>query len=369
MERVKSLALVLALTALAVVARAAPPEKEANALYEEGKALMAQGEYARAVETLTAAWATFEHVLILKKRAEAYEKLLDYENALADYRVCLERTAPRNKADRKQLSERITALEALLERPVEVKVTSTPPGAMVQVDQGAAQRTPYTASLVPGEHRVVVADPRFRDAEKRFRVTTVAAQAVALELTAKQGRFVLRTSEETLAEVSVSIDAEPVELAAEERLNRATRPRDLSVGKHNAVCSTPGSPSAYVEFTVEEGQVAEVQCQLVVARSSALSDGWGWTTASLGIAGVAAGTGLLVSYALDVQTAEDRNQDLITNKHYIGGTLLGVGVGLAVGSYWVFTRHDDDTASLPLLPALEVGTREGGALFGASGRF
>ncbi len=364
MERVK---LVLVCWLLAVsVARAGTPEKDANALYEEAKALMSQGDHALAVEKLTTAWATYEHVLILKKRAEAYEKLLDYERALEDYKVCLERTPVRAKADRKLLSDRIAALEGLLLKPVQVKVVSTPPGAPVAIDGRAPQRAPFTVGLPPGEHVAVVKDPRFEAFERRFRVTTVPGQAVSVELVARRGRVVIRTSHPTLDGVTISVDAEPLELAPEERLGRETRPRELTVGRHNVVCATVGSPNAYVEFDVAEGQVVEVHCQLVVARPSALGDGWGWTTASLGLAGVAAGTGLLVSYALDVETAEERNQDLITNKHYLGGAFLGVGVGLAVGSYWVFTRHDD-TVAFELTPTLDVGDSQ--AILGATGRF
>ncbi|MBT9555629.1 MAG: hypothetical protein IV100_06345 [Myxococcales bacterium] len=354
------------------------PEKEANARYEEAKALMNDGEFAAAVEKLTEALALFKHPLIMKKRAEAWEKLVDFERALVDYREYLSLLPASKKQDRRVASDRIAQLEALLQKPVAVKVVSTPPGVLVTRvgSTGAPERTPFEAQLVPGRYTFKIADPRFASGEATVRVLAGATQAVQLAATARTGRVVVRTSRPTLEGISVAIDAEPVDVTPGEVSSGVTTPRALAVGRHNVVCAIPGSPNAYVEFEVSEGQTTEVSCQVFDSASSGSSaSAWGWTMVGIGTAGVLAGTGLLVSYALDVQTAEERNQDLVTNKHWIGGTALGVGLVVGIASYWVFTS-DDDAAGAERQPGLPLATwvptvewSEDGAVVGLGATF
>ncbi len=359
------------------LACAEPPEKQANARYEEAKALMNEGEFASAVEKLTEALALFQHPLIMKKRAEAWEKLVDFERALADYREYLGLLSASNKQDRRLASDRIAQLEALLQRPVAVNVVSTPPGVLVTRvgASGAPERTPFEAQLLPGRYTFKIADPRFASGEATVRVLAGATQAVQLAATARMGRVVVRTSRPTLEGVSVSIDAEPVDLTPGEITSGVTTPRSVALGRHNVVCAIPGSPNAYVEFEVAEGQTTDVSCQFFYSAGSASSsNAWGWTMVGIGTAGVLAGTGLLVSYALDVQTAEERDQELVTNKHWIGGTALGVGLAVGIASYWVFTSDDDSAAtSAPRAPLATwmptVGLSSDSAFLGALATF
>jgi hypothetical protein len=361
--------LCLALGALASpAARAEGPEAQANTRYEEAKGLMGQGAFGAAVEKLTEAYTIFPHPLIIKKRGEAYEKLVDFQNAVSDYKVYLEGLTGGKKAERKAMTERIGQLESLLQKPVSVRVVSSPPGVMVAVDGGAAQRAPFDARLTPGTHVVRIADPRFSGPDVRTRVLATAGQSVEVKGESKVGRVMIRSSRPTLEGITVSLDAEPMELSAAEIGRGATETREVSVGRHNVVCATAGSPNAYVEFDVREGALAEVECTFFVPSGGGLSSAGGWTMVGLGIAGVVAGTGLLVSYALDVQTAEDRNQDLVTNKHWIGGAVLGAGVVLGVASYWVFTA-DDDTAEAPRMVPFLGANAAGTPIFGAAGAF
>jgi hypothetical protein len=138
------------------------------------------------------------------------------------------------------------------------------------------------------------------------------------------------------------------------------------------MCRVPGNPGYYIEFEVQEGVESQVVCALEGLLWDPMQDTWGWVTASSGIASTLAGTILLVSYALDVQTAAQSNQILVTNKDWLGGVLLGVGVVLGASSYFVFMRNEPEATPAEETPQSSLWVLplpEGGALFQGSLRF
>ena len=105
------------------------------------------------------------------------------------------------------------------------------------------------------------------------------------------------------------------------------------------LCSSPALPSYYTSFTVTEGEIREVSCDFTSVSSGLLRDTWGWVTLSSGLLGIVAGSALLISYGVDLDTAESSNRELVTSKDTAGAVLLGLGVVLSASSYFVFTRH------------------------------
>ncbi len=369
------LLLLIAVLSFAAPAAANTPEKRAHDLYNLGKEEMAKGEYRAAIEHFDEAFAIFEHPLILKKRAESREKLNELEEALTDYRAYVDKLGKRKRKERRLIGERIAALEALLLKPVPVTVVASRVGVLVSVDSQTPRRTPFDLHLKPGLHKAEVLDPRYAREAKDVRIPAGRSAIVRLEAVPRTGSVVIVTDQLLLGNARIAIDNEPIRLTPGEQKSQKTAPRQLVVGPHNLVCTMPGRPSYYVEFTVVEGADTRVTCEFEGVRPLDTGpDVWGWVTAGSGAASLLAGAGILVSFGLDVSKEDELNSDsdptndvvLETNKHIVGGVLVGVGVALSVGSYFVFTRdrsEDDAAGRLFITP-----TRDGAA-FGASVTF
>ena len=359
--------LLLALWLFPAVAGAQSDERRANALYNEAKALLASGDFDAAVQKLTHAWETFPHPLIMKKRAETQEKRQEYQAAIDDYRTYLDKLPRRKRTERRLVNERIVTLEQIIHKPVEVTVIATRPKVLVSVDGAESRATPFDLLLRPGDHSLLIDDPRFEAEERRIALKPGRAQVVNLSPRPRVGQVVIATDQESFMNTEVAVDGAAVPIAVASRTQRRLPPREVMVGRHNLTCKLPEIPTYYVEFEVTAAEQLLVTCAFETVRPpSVLSDPWGWVTAGAGIAATAAGIGLLVSWSLDVRLAEERNQDLITNKDLIGAVSLGVGVALGVASYFVFTR-DQGGEGVTLLPTLSPLSQ--GGLIGGVGRF
>jgi len=340
-------------------------EEQANTLFNQAKARIAQGDYGRAVEDLSGAWSLFSHPLIIKKRAFCYEELGMLKEAIRDYSAFRE-TQGTSSTRRSEISEKIAALEKLRKEPVNVTVTSLRLGILVSVEGRDAQRTPFEVSLLPGVVTLTVRDRRFIETKELKRVLATEGQVLEVEVEANLGTVIVETSSGTFADVGVTIDGRRLRLSAEEQNQQRMKPRELTVGEHVLLCRVSGERSASVSFTVTTAGVMTVQC------GTALSKTWFWSAVIGGGLGVTVGTGFLVSYALDLSKAKSTNQRLITSKHIAGSVSLALGLGLGVASYFLY----DDTAAEPLesagsltpfvtVPSLDTA----GVLMGVSGRF
>ncbi len=338
------------------------PEERANKLYNQGKELMLRGELLKAVASFDAAWKTYRHPLILKKRAEVRERLVQYEEAIADYRLYLTRLKARKRKERRVVRERIRALEALLERPVVVRVVSSRPGVLVAVDKGVSKRTPFDLLLTAGKHHVELRDHRYLAIQRVFRVQPGKRQVVRIDAVAKTGQLTIATDRSSFAGTNLALDQTPIVLDASERAGARLAPRVVVIGKHSLVCSVKGLPNFYLEFEVQEKSVTIVTCQFQqLVGTNMARDPWGWLTMVGAVGGLAAGTGLLISWAADVEKAREQDLELITDKHIWGGVALGLGVALGIGSYFVFTRDRGGHAVAPpaFVPVLAVVPRGG----------
>lgn len=352
------------------------PEKQSNAMYNAGKELMARGEYEDAIRIFTEALAIYEHPLLIKKRAEAREKLDQLEEALTDYRLYLDTLKGRKRRERKQIEERIQALQARLRKPVSVTVVATRVGVLVSIDGQTPRRTPFDLLLKPGPHKAEVKDERYAPTSKQERVFAGRGAIIRLEAVPRTGTLVITTDRASFANTEIAVDNQPIELTPGERKSTTAAGRELVVGPHSLVCTLPGRPSFYVEFSVKQASAITVLCYFESVRPpERRSNVWGWTAVGVAAASAAAGTGLMISWALDVAEEDETNSDadlfndvdLDTNKHIIGGTLLGWGVAVGVASYFLFdhgdSSQDSGSVSAPVLGLIPV--RGGGLIHGA----
>lgn len=358
---------------LAVSATAQKPEKRANELYNEGKDLMSAGDLEGALAKFDEAWGFFQHGLIVKKRGEVKEQLRRYEGAVSDYQLYLQKLSSSKRKERKLILERISKLQKLLLLPVPTTVVCDRTGVRVSIDRAPAQRTPFDLKLVPGNHTAEVKDKRFEPFQKTVRIVPGDPQLIKLKATPRTGAVVVMTDRDTLRNTVIAIDNRRIELTAAQKAGQRVSVEDIVVGKHTLVCTMPGRPSYYVEFKVVQGAENTVLCDFskVATPADPIRDPWGWTTAAIGLAGVATGVGLIISWRADVAFAEDTNQDLVTNKDIIGFTALGLGVAAGVASYFVFVREGAGAQADAHLsdPVIVILPTSGGGMAGATWRF
>lgn len=123
---------------------------EAARHFDRGTALYAKGLYQQAVEAYAQAQALAPHPTTLFNMARCHENLGQTARALSLYEKALTRT--RSPAERADIQQRVAQLR---KRPVEIFVSSQPPGAQITVDAAeTAQKapTPTVVRLAPGAH-------------------------------------------------------------------------------------------------------------------------------------------------------------------------------------------------------------------------
>jgi hypothetical protein len=353
------------------VAVAQNAEKRANDLYNEGKTLMQQGDVQGAIEQFGAAWASFQHPLIIKKRAEAHETLFQFEEAIADYRTFLKKARRLKKGERNQLKAQIAGLEEALRVPVKVTITTAPEGVIVKVDGGVEQFTPFILETTPGKHMAAILDMRYMSMSSEIRVlATKPNQVLKVQAIPKTGKVVFTTDRNDFSLVKLFLDSTVIKLSPLELNSNRSDPRQIVMGSHELLCSFPQLPSYYTRFEVVGGQESEVKCDFAAVPSGMWRDSWGWVTLGSGMVGIVAGSALLISYSVDQETAKSSNKELITSKDTAGYVLLGLGAVLSVSSYFVFTRYRRSAqGSRQLRPTWTLLPLSDGAFLSAHLRF
>jgi len=200
----------------------------------------------------------------------------------------------------------------------------------------------------------------------------VAGRPGVARIQVKERLYAVRlgTDEPVLNEMELLLDGSPLTLSKEE-LVEATVFRQLPPGPHQLTCRRDDGAVISTSFTVAEDGSTSALCTFDEIDSLALYDPWGWVTVGLSVGAIGGGIGYLVSWSRDLEIAQQRNQDLRTSKHVAGGVLLGVGTALAIGSYFVFTRHSHQSGTDEVISVSPSLFGPAGTGFGvsASGRF
>ena len=346
------------------------PEKRANQLYREGKKKTTDGDLAAAERLFTEAWSVFEHPLIMKKRAEVRERRSEIEGALEDYRAYFLLLRRGARTERRLILERIATLESLLVIPVEVTVIASQTGAQVSIDGAPARPTPFKLRIVPGEHVLVVKDSRYRKQRVTFKVAPAKPGFARVAVVLKRAPTTLGSDAPSLSGMQLVLDDEPITITAREassdKLVRALEP-----GSHRLECRNQEGLELTVDFRVTLAGDNTALCNFASLAPDRVSDPWGWVTVGLGAAALGTGVGYLVSWSADRELAAARNQRLKSSKHIAGGVLVGAGVALAAGSYFVFMRDRRSGQARmkhSIVPVASID--EGGRYtFGAAGHF
>lgn len=193
--RLRGLTVVLSLAALllghhAAFAQDAATQRAKN-FFDDGQNLYLQGKYLEAAKLFTKAYDTKPFPAFIFNIAVCYEKNEDYQKALQQYERFL--AADPHSRDNDLVKERIEAMRTYLNppapstqptsQPVKPKLAKLPPvrtkglvviesapeGAAIYLGDkkaGVFTRTPYTGSLPPGQHTVLLELKEFKPVRK-----------------------------------------------------------------------------------------------------------------------------------------------------------------------------------------------------------
>ncbi len=113
--------------------------EQASARYDRGLVLYEQGDYRGAIDEFVAAWCAEPSYTVLKDIAQAYERMVDYELAVAYLERYISEVPDSQADDRRRQSYRAAVLRNL---PARIRVATVPANAQVTLadDTGIAAR-------------------------------------------------------------------------------------------------------------------------------------------------------------------------------------------------------------------------------------
>jgi hypothetical protein len=177
------LAIVLLLQGAGVQAQApgatAAEKARARELYTQGQQLFRQGDFTTAQRAFEDAYRAVPNPIVLLSVAECQVRNEDYAGAVGSLRTYL--TEKPNAPDRAQVEAQIANLEA---KPGTVSIESSPPGAVIWVDEeNTGYLTPNEISVRSGSHNVRLSSPGFQNVEQSINVAIGSRQRLSLSLT------------------------------------------------------------------------------------------------------------------------------------------------------------------------------------------
>jgi hypothetical protein len=291
----------LPLGASGQTAPAAPPPPLAQALhgeakqaYDSAKLLAQNNDFAGALQEFTHAYKISKDPRLLYNMAICEQGLHHYARMKAVLEQYLAERGPAITPESRALAE--DALAATKSLVAGLKVTVNESGAEVLVDGQSVGTTPLPSSLPLdiGSHRVTVKKAGFDTAEQTVEAYGGSEVALAISLAA------LRHT----AQFIVSADAASTIVVDGNAVARGHFDGAIEPGLHHVNVSEPGRQTYRADIELHEGETRQLQVTLEEEKHGASP--WPWV---------------------------------------IGGA--AVAAGLAVGGYFLFRPHEQDTTPVP----------------------
>ena len=225
---------IIVLVATCAVAHAGD-QKEADRHFKSGVAFFNEAKYTEALAEFERAYEIAPHPLVLYNIASCHRELSHYGEAVKFYRQFLDEG--KGKVTAAKLKTAQADLDALLSRVATVKVTVTPPDALIFVD-GAPGNAEML--LAPGEHKVVAKAAGHKDDEKTVRVASGDLVEVSIVL-AEIPKMVI-TAEQPHLDAAIVPPSHPV-LPARKQLAMSA-----SFGTNFLALADTGAPSLGIAF-------------------------------------------------------------------------------------------------------------------------
>jgi hypothetical protein len=158
----------------------AADKARARELYTQGQQLFRQGDFTTAQRAFEDAFRAVPNPVVLLSIAECQVRNEEFAAAVGSLRQYLNEKP--NAPDRSQVETQIANLEA---KPGTVSIESSPPGAVIWVDEeNTGYLTPNEISVRSGTHTVRLSSPGFQNVEQPINVAIGSRQRLSLTLTA-----------------------------------------------------------------------------------------------------------------------------------------------------------------------------------------
>jgi len=338
--------------------------------YDRGLVLYEEGDYARSIEEFVASYCDKPHPNAFYNIAQAYERLLDYETAVAYFeRYILEvsEAAP----NRKRAGIRVEVLKG---RPAQIRVATQPPGASVTL----SGETGVTAkALANGSDPLLVEAGRYE-----MRIERTGYEPVTREIIARIGQpySFFFSLEPRRGNVRVTASPGGSRIFVNKRLvGVGSYVETIPIGRYKLVVEAKGREPIETEIEVVADKPVEYNVVLESPSKSGRTtllwaSGLGLGIASNAILGVAdeegaAGTfGALLGGTVAFGGAYFGIPEEVTRAqawYIIGTTLTGAAEGARVTSY--FSCNPTETSEGTIEESCSSDAIGGGALAGAVG--
>lgn len=326
MRTVLPLVLVMALCGAAIAQE--PDPQKAKEAFDMAKEAYDRGDYRESIKRLREAYRYYPDPAIRISIAKRWMDLKEPEEAKAE----LLRITTRKRRLRRMVKKELEAVDQMLATPVLVVLETEPPGATVRIDNRDPLTTPVRRTLERGKVRLLIEKRGFKPISEALEVRGASPLTRKWKLVAFTGKVRLTiTGVPEGQQGTLSFDGSPFASGSE---------REVPVGTHTVVCGVAGEAPNTLNIKVLAGKTMAVQCQVPIAvRPSNWKTPVGWATVGSGIATLAAGVGILVSYAVDLSTYEEPRYTVSeSSKPLAGGLVSGVGAGLiGLGTYFLLT--------------------------------
>jgi hypothetical protein len=325
----------------------APRRRQAAAeRYERGRDLYLAGDYSAAADEFIAAYCVSPHYLMLENIAQAFERQIDYENAVAYLHRYLAEIPAEDELRRKRALHRARVLANL---PARLTVATEPPGAAVSLRPLTGGGAPLPAPRISGRGGAAM---QVKSGLYELRVELADHQPVTQRIALRIGQpysFYFRLQPE-MGMLRVTTQPRGARVFIDRRLvGSAPYQGPVTAGPHEVVAEAASHTLGLHRVEVRRGRLTEAHLEL----------------ARLPVSGrfelVAASTvaGLVLGSAGFGQAAGPDYPTVL-----LGGA--GMGVGLLASSLWLSPAIPQGT-SLFIVGSAAVATADVGIVAAMAG--
>lgn len=362
-----------------------------TARYEEvrgqAKSAFASGNYEEAAQLFREAFDISPKGNLLYNIGLCYERAGNVQQAVIYYERFVQ--ALPDSPKRPAVQQKIAGLKTQLDdKFVVVKVSSTPPGAVIFVDdkaKGAMGATPLEFKLIPGEYTIIAELKGYEPVRKRHSVRSGGTSKLAVRM--------MRAGE--MAEMNLFISERGANVMINgKKIGRSPLPKAvrLPAGSHEISIMKPGFAPYKKTVELQPGAKERVKIDLsgengdlAAAGSTQLDDEggggsiWPWVTIGAGVALVGGGvaTGLSAQNLHDTLDSKSKNDQLIAPADIDTGNqtvlltngLFALGGAAIVGGVIWLLLDDSGVDTEGSLSGSVLMTPDGDASVGLMGRF
>ncbi len=318
------------------------PKDRATALAKEGSEYARNGQYAEAASKFQQSVLVFPMTDVYYNLAYVYEQLGEWKGCVDNYGTYLERfKAEHDGADPPEVAAVKRSIEKCRETAQPpVSVSSTPDGARVALNDRdrVVGTTPFEMKLDPGTYTLFLLKDGFQPVETKIVVEPKQPGKFHFEL-----RPIVNTGKVRInvnvRDANIFIDGKNVGISP------YLETPELEVGRHQIVVKKEDYTSVNQTFEIAKGETRDLDLALFLSNPPPSWRSYlGWTGIALGAVSIAGG--VVSYYFADLEFNDTEDFELLstlqTVGYSVGGSLLGIGIGLVVWEGVMDRVNDDD---------------------------